>query len=454
MFDLVVRNGRVVDAGGVRVRSLGVSDGHIAAAAEPGEDLAGRTEIDAGGKLVLPGFVDAHVHLREPGLTHKEDFASGTRAAAAGGVTTLMVMPTDDPWTASGAEFERKRELARNRSYVDFALQAAVGPGAGAVEIEELARLGAISFEIFLAGGRPEFLVEDDADLLRILLSIRAVDGVAGVTPGSPGIIAAATAEHRRVVPGTLRAFAASRPPISEAVGIAKVLALAAETGARIHLRQVSCAQSVDILKRFVDHDRISSEVTPHNLVLTEEDAQRLGCLGTVIPPLRSKTDVQALQNAARAGVIDMVATDHAPHLIEEKEQGRTDIWKAPPGFPGLQTWCLMMLDLADRKVLAIEDLARLCAAEPARRFGLFPRKGSLTPGADADIIVVDPEAFTEIRNEDQYSKAGFTPFAGRRVRGRIDCVLLRGRIVARGGRTIGDPGGRFLRACSGRSAA
>lgn len=444
MYDLVIRHGRVVGPDRIDDAHIAIRDGKVAALGRGGEPMPTHQKIDASGKFVLPGLIDAHAHLREPGLTHKEDFATGTKAAAAGGVTTVMAMPTDNPWTATAAQFEEKRRLCEGKAFIDFALQGALGPNSG--DVEDLAKLGAISFEIFLTGGLPEFLVEHDHDLLRLLRRVAAVNRVAGLTVGSPSLVAKLLDEQKKKTPPRMAAFAAVRPPVWETLGTARACIAAAEARARIHLRQLSAAGSVPILERLADRRYVSSEVTPHNLLLTDHDAERLGPYGAVIPPLRPDAENICLQNALRRGIIDIVATDHAPHTREDKDKGRDNIWLAATGLPGLQTFGSAMLDLVDRGALALSDVVRACCEQPARLFGIYPRKGCLAVGADADLIIVDPAAITEIRDGDQYSKAGYTPFAGRKVQGRIDLTMLRGQIIAQDGRVDGKPQGRFIR--------
>lgn len=444
MYDTIIRGADLVSSDGVEPKTIAIQDGCVAVLATPGEPLEARTEIDVTGKIILPGLVDAHVHLREPGFTHKEDFGSGTRAAAAGGVTTLMDMPTDDPWTATAAEFEQKLNLMDGRIHVDVALQAAVGPRHN--HIEALAELGAISFEIFLAGGLADFQVNDDRDFRALLQAIRGVGGIAGITAGDPEMIARLAQQIKASGRCDVAAFNAVRPPEVEVPGVERACAMAAETGTRIHFRQISCAASLEILKRFAHVEGISSEVTPHNLLLTDQDAARLGPFGAVIPPLRSEADCVALRNALKAGAIDIVATDHAPHLRVEKERGSDDIWQVAPGLPGVQTFGSVMLELAHRGALTLEDLVRVCAEQPARRFGLYPRKGALAIGSDADLVIVDQKATTEITDEDQLSKAGWTPFAGMQMSGAIERVMLRGQTICLDGKVTDAPVGAFLR--------
>jgi len=444
MFDLLIHGASLISPDGIAPQTLAIQDGKIAAVLAPGDVTDAREKIDATGKLVMPGLVDAHVHLREPGFEHKEDFASGTSAAAAGGVTTIMNMPTDKPWTATAADFEQKQGLLADRAFVDVALQAAVRPKNN--DIAALADVGAISFEIFLAGGSPDFQVDDDNDLRNLLLAIKNVGGVAGITAGDPHLIAGLSEKIKASGQRDIAAFNSVRPPASEIAGVERACAMSAETGARIHFRQISCGASVEVLKRFADGGIISSEVTPHNLMLTDQDAARLGPFGAVIPPLRSEAECASLRNALRVGAIDIVATDHAPHLVAEKERGRDDIWQVAPGLPGLQTFASIILELANRGDLTLQDMVRACAEKPARLFGLYPRKGALAVGSDADLIIVDQNSKTEITNDVQLSKAGWTPFAGLSTHGRIERVMLRGQTICWDGVVTGTPTGVFVR--------
>lgn len=442
MFDLLIRGGSIATARSLDRKSLGVAGGRIAAILEPGDPATAAEMVDASGKIILPGLVDAHVHFREPGLVHKEGFASGGRAAAAGGVTTVMVMPTDDPMTTTPDLFVEKKELAAGNCHVDYALQA--GLGLDTRHVRALADLGAISFEIFMADLAPPMLVERTNELLACLAAVRDVAGVVGLTPGDDSIVQPLAAAMRAADPTDRRAFARSRPPMAEAMGVARACIAVGDMGVHAHIRQVSCAASIAVL-RALRPRTLSAEVTPHNLLLDEDELLRQGPFAKVLPPLRSSSDLEATREALRDRTIDIVATDHAPHLPEEKRAGETDIWQSPGGFPGVQSFLPLMLRLVGDGILTYPDLVRTCCEAPARLFGLYPRKGTLAVGADADIVIVDPDRPFEIRNEAQESKACITPFHGWTASAAPVLALLRGKIIMQDGHSKGAPYGRFV---------
>jgi dihydroorotase len=419
MFDLIVRGGRMAhDA--LAARSVAITDGKVAALLDPGDTAPARQSIDAHGCIVFPGLVDAHVHFREPGLTHKEDFESGSRAAALGGVTTVMVMPTDSPMTQTREQFEEKRRLAEGRCHVDFALQALLAGDTR--DVEGLAAAGAASFEIFM-GLLPEALcLRTEEALAGALAAVRAAGGVAGVT----------ALDERR---------SASFAPQAEAEGIACALRAHAAAGGRMHLRQVSSAAALAPLRGAPPG--VTSEVTPHNLLLTAEALERLGAVAKVVPPLRAPADTAALQRALADARVSIVATDHAPHTPAEKDLG---LAKAPGGFPGVQTMLPLLLKLVADGSLTYEALVRVACAEPARIFGLYPRKGALQAGSDADLVIVDPARAMRIRNADQASKAARTPFDGWEIPATPVMTMLRGAVVMRGGAIAGSPRGLHLK--------
>jgi dihydroorotase len=447
MFDLAICNARLVRSTATTDVNIGITDGVVRAVVLPGEALSGRDEIDATGKVLLPGLIDAHVHI--PGFLHSkhlDDFNTATQAACAGGVTTIMLMPTDDPRTATPFYFQQKVESGTGHSHVDFAVQALAGPMTESVR--ELAELGAVSFEIFLSyGGNPKFIIgADDYELVRIMRMIRDVGGITGLTPHSATLNARLTEDYLQDPCPDVRTIAATRPIMSEVLGISRACTVAAELNAPIHIRSVSSASGVAMLRRFRNTLTMSSEVMTHHLLFTSDDALRMGSYGVITPPLRSGNDRSAVQEALRAGEIDMVVSDHSPALRAEKEKGQIDIWKSPPGMTGLQTLCLSMLSLVDSGKLTVNDVVRLCCENPARHFRLYPAKGAIEPGSDADMVFIDPNEVTVVEDKDLYSKADYTTLAGKRINGKIERVLLRGKTVYYNGRFASTPAGRFVR--------
>ena len=406
----------------------------------PGETALAQNVLDATGRHLLPGLVDAHAHLREPGLTHKEDFDSGTQAAALGGVTTVLDMPTDEPWTATPAQLSEKMALAKGRLHVDVGFQVVMSRSIA--DLDALLQLRPVSVEVFTADVPEAFLFESLDEVRETLRRLASRDTLIGISPGDQSILRGSLS---RETAGDIAAFLSSRPPLAEAGGIARAMLAAAETGARIHVRQVNSRLGIETWRRLRDMADASVETTPQNFFFTAEDYATGGPHLKGSPPFRARDDVEALRAALSEGLIDVVATDHAPHSPAEKAARYAAFADIPGGMPGLQTLLAVMLKLVGENVIRMTDLVRMCAYNPAKRFGLGPSKGAIATGHDADIIIIDRGRTAVITHGEQASRAAYTPFDGWAVPAAHTHVFLRGECIVSEGMLVAPGRGRVV---------
>lgn len=416
-MDVVVK-GRCYTGGRLVPQCIGIRDGKIAAISG---SLDGDTVYDFGSKVVIPGAIDVHVHMRDPGATHKEDFMSGSLAALHGGVTCVLDMPNTKPPTTTAASLKEKLALAESRSFVDLGLFAGVQPGC---DVESLAREGAIGFKLYMAGTTGDLAavsLDDVADELKAVASTGKVLAVHAEDESLRGKGAESSlADHLK-----------NRSNECETSAIRKLLGLRVE-GLRVHVCHVSARESLPLLTQAPN---ITSEVTPHHLLL-DKDA-KLGPLGKVNPPLRRREDRQALFAALKERRLDVIASDHAPHTIEEKEE---DFDYAPCGMPGVETMLPLMMQLVRERHITVADVVRRMCERPAELHGL--NKGRIEVGYDADLVVLDPIASREIKADNLHHKCAWTPYEGRSgIFPRA--VFLRGEIMIEDGSQIGERSGR-----------
>jgi len=445
MASLCIHNAKVV-TGTIASGGVLIEDGRIAACLHGNDRASADVIIDARSRLLFPGFVDAHVHMRDPGQPQKEDFGSGSAAAAVGGITTVMCMPNTRPPIDSQSGFDHARKAGESRSFVDFALQAAVHPS-NQQAMASLWDAGVVSFETMLADGPAGEAYVDAARLLDMLAQAAALGARVGVFAGSQPVIDATLDRLRQAGRTDFPAFAESRPAISESLGLVQLIEARHATGAHVIARQVSTARGFEIVAaaKAQAPASILIEVTPHHLHLDATALAQLGPFAQMLPPLRSKADVAAAQAAAAAGVVDFVGSDHAPHALTEKDTA--DPWSCPSGTPGLDTLAPAVLDLAAGGIIAYAQVALLLAERPAQAFGLGDRKGRIDVGLDADVVLVDPEATLRVTPGVIRSRAGRSPFEGLILRGRTVLTVLRGEVIAEDGKIAVDrPCGRLLR--------
>lgn len=421
---------------------VAIADGRVLGLMSADSPIEAGERIEFPGCLILPGIVDAHVHAR--GVAG-EGFTNITRAAAAGGVTTMIDMPGDLGRIADTLQaFTAKINLGRSEAMVDFALYGAATPH-NLGQLEGIARAGAIGFKMFMSeSGTLGHM--DDGSLLATFQEIARIGSVAAVHAESFEITNYLT--RRFIQEGRCgpEMHLASRPDVAEVEAVMRAVEYARITGVDLHLCHISLARSVDhAATRRLEHPRLAVESCPQYLVLSEETMERIGALGKINPPLRRVGGTEAMWERVRLGRVDLIGSDHSPHRLSDKSA--PSIFDNRSGMPGVETMLPVLYSegVAKRK-LPVQQVVSLITAKPARRFGLYPRKGALLPGCDADLVVLDPMAEWEIAASNLHQAAGWTAYEGMRVRGKPILTMVRGRPVYRDGQMLGTAGfGRFV---------
>ena len=428
--DLLICGGKVVTPQSVVEANVAVKDGTIIAVGVAGAMPQAREMLDASGLYVLPGAIDVHVHFRDPGYPHKEDFASGTAAAAFGGVTTVFDMPNTIPPAGTADALAGKHRVAAEKAHVDFGLYGLLGEDT-IEHVPALVEGGVIGFKLYMGNTFGRIPCPSTGAMLEAFEVVVPTGKRISLHAETNSIM-----ERREVrLRGAGRldplAHLASRPAVVAVEAVSRAALLAEWTGARIHILHISSAEELRALReakaRGVD---ITGETCPHYIMLSSEDYARFAGTIRVNPPVRGKRNQEPLWEALADGTIDLIATDHAPHSPEEKT--RNDIWTVDCGFPGVETQMPLMLTEANAGRFGICDYVRWSAANPARIFGLYPRKGAIQPGSDADITVVDLAREWTIEDAALQSRSKITPWNGRRVKGLPIHTLVRGRFVMR----------------------
>jgi allantoinase len=449
-MDLTITNAQIVTEQGLYPADVGVVGEQIVALAAPGMLPPATKTIDASGMLLFPGAIDIHFHCRTPAYPERGDFYTETRAAAAGGVTTIFEMPISKPGCATPEIFRNRRRLAEEQAIVDVALFGA--PGTLIREdVLGMAAEGAIAFKIFMhrapLGREDEFIgicLPEDEELYQALKLVKETGRRLVVHCESDHMLEARIARLRAEGKGDLRAHMDSRPPVVEAVAVARLLTLAEDVGTPVHVAHVSCVAALNVIRRFRnDGLDVTAETCPHYLFFDEEVYLRLGPYAKINPPIRSAADQQALWAGLADGSLDVVTTDHSTYLVAEKERGWQEIFQSPSGAPGVQTLLPLMVTAALQERLSLSQVVKLLCSEPARLFGLAPRKGVIQPGADADLCLYDPRQATIFRREDMWSQARDVDklYEGISLQGRVVATWVRGRLVYQEGKILAPAG-------------
>ncbi|HEY7614479.1 MAG TPA: dihydroorotase [Gemmatimonadales bacterium] len=423
MRPILIRGGRIIDPSRStdEVSDLILADGKVQAS---GRDLGHPDDalvLDAGGKVVAPGLIDVHVHLREPGQEDLETVATGAMAAAAGGFSAVCAMPNTDPVTdnqaAVGFIVSQAQRAAKARVYPIGAVSLGQ-KGQQLAEFGELVGAGAVAVS---DDGRPVA----SSHLMRTALEYARTFGIPVADHCEDPTLAAGGAMHEGIV--ATRLGLKGVPAAAEEIMVARDILLAELTGGHVHLCHMSTRGSVELIRRAKERGlRVTAEACPHHFTLTHEACEGYNTNAKMNPPLREPEDREAIRQAIRDGTIDVICTDHAPHHYDAKEREFDD---APNGIIGLETALgLAVSELVEPGLLSLPDLVNRMSVMPARIFNL--EGGTLAPGAPADVVVIDPAAEWIVRPEEFYSKSRNTPFAGRRLRGRAGATIVRGQLV------------------------
>jgi D-hydantoinase len=442
MVDTVIKNGKIVTPYHIYEAGIAIENGKIIAIAKSSSLPKAEKTIDAKGNFILPGVIDTHSHVYDPDYTYREDFITGTTAAAAGGVTTLIDMPLKKPVLSE--LIKKKIKIAEKNSLIDFSFHSGMILKENMNEISEVVKLGVKSFKVFTCA---PFKVEDEI-LVQIMKSVLDYNGVVYVHAEMDYIVSQLTSKLKEEGRKDSMAYIASRPAVAEYVAINKVIMLAKRIGVHIHIAHLTTKRGVKFLEKAkASGQKVTAETCPHYLLFTKKDIRKLGPYLKMTPPLRSKNDAVFLWHGLRSGAVDTVASDHAPGTREEKEVGWRDIWQAWAGIPGVETLLPLMVSYGVNKgMISLQDLCRILCEKPAKIFHLYPRKGTLLLGSDADIVVIDLKRETVINADKLHYKVGWTPYEGMNLKGYPVLTMVRGEVVASLGAIIGHPGhGKFI---------
>jgi len=413
----VVIEGNCYISGRLERCCIGIDGGKITAIAK---DLEGEKVHSFDGKLVLPAAVDAHVHFRDPGFTQKEDFSTGSLSALCGGVTCVFDMPNTRPATVNLASLRDKKKIANSKSLVDFGLFAGVKPG---TNVASLAK-EAIGFKLYLGSTTGELLVPDIASIKKEISDIGASGKILAVHAEDEGM-------RNKDVEKNLDDHLRNRSNSLETSAIKKIVRNAGK-GCKLHICHVSTRDSLSLVTGVPN---LTSEVAPHHFLL--DRSGNLGAFGKVNPPLRKREDRQAMFQALKEGAFDVIASDHAPHTIEEKEE---DFDYAPSGVPGVETMVPLVMQHVKDKHLELSGAIRRLCERPAEIFGV--RKGRIAVGYDADLMIFDMAKISIIKADALHSKCGWTPYEGMNAV-FPKAVFLRGRLMVEDGSQVGERMGR-----------
>ncbi|MFW9905493.1 MAG: dihydroorotase family protein [Candidatus Thorarchaeota archaeon] len=438
IIDLNIVNAKVFLEDGLVDVCLGIDQGKVIVIGEESAIPKAQETIDASGKIIIPGGIDVHTHILDLIFDYRETFVTGTKAAAAGGITTILEMPLGIEGKSVLEVFDMQLDVMKKKCLVDFGIIGSAGYSS-IDTILESAQRGVIAFKTFMINPSEEeaelkdLAAKDDYFLLKIFSEIAKTGLVSSVHAENDVIIANEIATLVSLGKTDFNAHTSSRPAISEDEACMRAILLAHHANTKLNLVHMSSKNSFEYIRRAKQKNwDVTCEITPHHLFLTSEDGEKLGSWAKVDPPLRSRDHVIAAWRALNDGTIDMIASDHSPYSDDEKDvtNKNDNFFEVGSGTTGLETLLPLMLDAVNKNKTSLQRLVESTATTPAKRFGLYPRKGAITLGADADLVIIDMRKKYTLKSENLFTKPKFTIFNGKKLRGMIEKTLVRGEVI------------------------
>jgi dihydroorotase len=424
--DLVITNAKAYVKNEIIDCSIAVENGEILKVGKETQMPNADERINLKKLLVLPGLIDVHVHLRDEGKAYKEDFYTGTAAAAAGGFTTVLDMPNNDPVTMTAESMRNRMSLAERRVLVNVGFYSEFPRHLK--EIRDIVSEGALAFKLFMANRVGGLIINDDQELHEAFTEVGVVKVPVAVHAEDHSLVSVKEQELKTAKYDDATAFLKAHPEQAELKAIEQVLKTSSGTEAHVHFCHVTTEEGLNRIGEAKKKGRtVTCEVTPNHLLLSKVDFVRVGAMLSMMPPLREGADVKALWQGVEKGLVDVLGSDHAPHTMEEKSA--KSIWDAKVGVPGLETTLPLMLTMVKKNRLTIDMLVRLLAEKPAEIFKLKGR-GRLEQGMKADVVAVDLKEKFKVDASKFHSKAKYSPYAGWEVQGKPIKTFVNGHLV------------------------
>ncbi len=440
--DTVLVNGIIVTAHNRFEGTIGIKDGQIAYLTNNKIDIDADELIDVAGKYIIPGAIDAHVHFQDPGATGREDFEHGTKACAVGGITTAISQPVNDPPVFDQEIYNETVQCYAGRGVIDYGLHAG-GSSKNIENIESLwSNTGSPALKIMMCYSPESYGMVNDGQLFQIMETLSTHNGLAYVHAENQSLVEMLEKKLRKQGRKDPLSYLASRPSYVETEAVHRALVIAEQTGCRLVIAHVSCAESLEMIAAARSRGlEVFAESCPHFFAFIDKDIEEHGPYLKFSPVMRDRHNFEKMWESLAKGYVHTIGSDHCPYEAEEKKPGEKCIWDAPNGVPGLEVMLPVFLDGVSNGRITLEKLVEVTSYNVARIYDLYPCKGSLLPGSDADIVIIDMELGKTFSREDIKSKCQYSPYLGMALKGWPVMTMVRGTIVAQDGKICVSPG-------------